>query len=87
MKKVIGIFLFFICLLPILQAQSETKDSTYILLKNALIIDGISENAQKGDLLIKNQQIEQVGYQEAIIAPKNSIISVSYTHLTLPTKA
>ena len=67
-------FLLFICLLPILQAQGETKYSTYILLKNALIIDGISETAKKGDVLIRDQQIENIDYKHAIKPPKNTII-------------
>ena len=55
MKKIIGIFLLFLFIVPILQAQGETKDSTYILLKNALIIDGVSESPKKGDVLISNR--------------------------------
>jgi len=74
MKKTLHIFLLFLSILPILQAQSETKDTTYILLKNAFIIDGVSENAQKGDLLINNQHIENIEYHQAIIPPKNTII-------------
>ena len=34
MKKILVAFLFFLFIVLILQAQGETKDSTYILLKN-----------------------------------------------------
>jgi len=74
MKKILVAFLFFLFIVPILQAQGETKDSTYILLKNALIIDGISTTAKKGDVLIRAQQIENIDYQKIIIPPKNTII-------------
>lgn len=68
------IFLILLTFALHLQAQPETNQSTYILLKNALIIDGISEIPKKGDLLIKNQQIEQISYQKTITPPKNATI-------------
>ncbi len=74
MKKGIGVFLMMLSLSLLLQAQGETKDSTYILLKNAWIIDGISIITKKGDVLIKDQQIENIKYQTVIIPPKNTII-------------
>lgn len=70
MKKTILLFLF---ILPMLQVQGETKDSTYILLKNALIIDGVSTVARKGDILMHHQKIEKIAYQQAILPPKNTI--------------
>ena len=74
MKKIIGICLISIFFLGEIQTQNNTKDSTFILLKNALIIDGIGDNPKKGDLLIKNEQIDQLVYGGNIRPPKNAII-------------
>ena len=74
MKKIIGIFLGCIFFLPTLQSQNELRDTTLILLKNAFIIDGIEDKAQKGDILIKNEQIDQVVYGASIPPPKGAII-------------
>ena len=56
-----------------------------ILLKSAKIIDDYSPfNNSTKDILIKNGKVQEIG--DNLSAPNLKVISVSYTHLTLPTK-
>ena len=65
-----------------------------ILIKNASIIN--ANNTQKANILIKNNKITQISSAmsdaERVIDASGKLvmpglIAVSYTHLTLPTKA
>lgn len=73
MKRSI-IFLAIVCFfIGTLSAQDKDSLATYILLKNATIIDCISDRPQKGDLLIKNQKIEQIFFEKTITPPEGTI--------------
>ena len=72
MKK-IGLIL--ICsLLLISRITGQQIEPTYVLLKNAFIIDCIGEQAKRGDLLIKSEKIESIDYKDPINPPKGCII-------------
>lgn len=68
-----------ICLIGLLSlsistfAQNKEVQPTFILLKNATIIDGVGEEAKKGTILIKDNQIEKVDYEQAIAPPRGAI--------------
>lgn len=66
------ILLFFVQLGSI-KAKIST-DTAFILLKNAHIIDGISDKAQIGDVLLQNGLIKAVVFDRAITPPKGAII-------------
>ena len=74
MKKIILLLIGFICLSTIIIAQNKEIQPVFILLKNATIIDCAGNDAKKGAILIKDNQIEKVEYQQSIIPPKGAIV-------------
>lgn len=74
MKKITTLLLVLLSFSINTFTQNEKVESTFILLKNAYIIDGVSDAAKKGAILIKDNQIEKVVYDKAILPPKGTII-------------
>ncbi len=60
------------------KGMSETgiiiNEATYIVLKNATIIDGVSDIGKKGTLFIKDDKIETIDYSNNRQVPKGAII-------------
>lgn len=73
MKNIILLIGSIFCLSLTLNIQSKDTLPTYILLKGATIIDCISGESRKGDLLIKQQKIEKISFGKTITAPKGTI--------------
>ncbi|MBT2162858.1 amidohydrolase family protein [Zobellia barbeyronii] len=74
MKK---ITLLFAALLLYTTAQSQEADKaspTYVVLKNATIIDAVSDTGKTGSLLIKDDRIETVSYDGATTSPEGAIV-------------
>lgn len=74
MKKLTILLLASICCSTIVLAQNKEIPPVFILLKNASIIDGVGEEAKKGTILIKDNQIDRVVYDQEITSPKGAII-------------
>ena len=74
MKK---ITLLFAALLLYTAAHSQEADKaspTYVVLKNATIIDAVSDTGKTGSLLIKDDRIETISYDGATTSPEGAIV-------------
>lgn len=54
-------------------SSKEGKNDSYVLLKNATIIDVVSDTGRKGDLLIKNEKIVAINYQGNLQTPEGAV--------------
>ncbi|MEP5366152.1 MAG: amidohydrolase family protein [Reichenbachiella sp.] len=56
------------------QTAPDLTDSTanYVVLKNATIIDAVSDTGKKGSILIKDEKIETVDYNNTLSSPKGA---------------
>jgi len=55
-------------------AFAADNNENYILLKNATIIDMVTESGRTGDLLIKQDKIFDISFKDPIKPPRNSVI-------------
>ena len=54
-------------------ADSPTQDSSLIVLKNATILDMISDEAKNGTVIIKDDKILRIDYSETYEVPTNAV--------------
>lgn len=74
MKKIVILLIGCISFSTLILAQNKEVQPVFILLKNASIIDGIGEEARSGAILIKDNQIENVVYNQTISPPQGAIV-------------
>ena len=74
MKKITVLLFGFLSFSISIYAQNKEVQPVFIVLKDAMIIDGVGEEAKKGTILIKDNLIESVAYGEEITSPKGAII-------------
>ncbi|WP_459211767.1 amidohydrolase family protein [Aquimarina rhabdastrellae] len=58
----------------LLEGVNKNKEDkgTYIVLKNATVIDAVSNTGRRGDILIREEKIHKVSYNGPIIAPQGA---------------
>lgn len=61
-------------LLKKIKEPNEEDDSTYLVLKNATLIDGVSDVGKKGNLLIKDDKIDIIDYTNTLKIPKGATV-------------
>ena len=84
MKKIILVIINVGLFTTMIIAQNPNIKSIFVLLKNAMIIDCELDWAQKGDILLSDQLIKDINYQDAIVAPKGTIIYDLSDHYIIP---
>ncbi|MDO6516665.1 amidohydrolase family protein [Zobellia uliginosa] len=55
-------------------ATTDTSEVSYVVLKNATLIDAVSDTGKKGSLLIKDERIEALSYDRPIAPPKGAVV-------------
>lgn len=65
-------------------AQEKQAESNYILLKNARLIDAISNASKKGDILIKEDKIAAINYDGTLSIPSGTTSYDLEGHYIIP---